>query len=1071
MAQVTKNAFKGYSFQSYIYLLFACLMDTDKGINSIDAEVDKDKNEKNHNFDDMLINTVDDEFFMQIKNYKNLLFEDIHIEEEKVILGDNISCLKSDYKNIVVLYNCDIQINYKIFDLPAYKYNDVYIISLTTDFVCEFIDQLYQNDNRIVQICHFANKRILDSEFYLQKDELPPYKLFDQKLKEDTKNIRENFKWNSQGILFIIGKPGVGKSHFVNEFTRDMNNFIIYRFWISSQDAMKNSRLQYCNFIQELKYRVFKNAGTYTEEQLLQKIKELKITLIIDGLDHVENYNSLDIDNYFEFIGKLNGIHTIILTRPLKHSIKYDIYNLDNWNFSQTYVYLGLCHKIYEDNVCRKIFEISNGYPIICNYMARHYKLYGYLETTDKIVEINDYYSLLIKDTNTLSALSIFMVSNTYLSRQEIQKLLNDELLIKIIFEFIEAYPYLFENVLNRFSLIHDSFNTYLLKNNIINKEKIERYIQPIINSIRNNELRFLSRFNDLKLPRNIKKEVLVKYSDLCMFNQLITNNWDIEAIKEFYNQLEIYLKSEDIVLDIYQYYSFILIQECCKRIDTAFDYGIFYQLLNYLIQNEEYELINIFSSGRAFNIFKVMFRETKDMKFEKMDKILTINSNGNFKQFYQIHCNEKDLFYLHNSNLDYKKIICETLADTSMMSFDRNKKIAEVVVNLKINDNNYLNLKLCFDCYLKGIKSMEGLSIFNKFMKEHNFNYEFDINVFNLARYKLYQLGYLKEKNPFSSRIDDLFMSDEVDLYDISSKITDIIRLALINKTKIDIHNVNRYYLAMCYEKDISLDALPMALMIFEKHKRLNEYHSLEILSQLFKATNGLQYLLEKYINIKGVSGFKRLMNMGILEEKFDVNIFDLDVELINIISKERIVKEVYRLMKCHNYGRIIELQDVENGLNSTHRKLIKEMFERQNYKVMDLTTKISSAKSTPEEKGYIEYSDLDYIKEKNYDYLFIARYPDGYYNCFSDLELYNHYKKEDLSRNLLRIIHESMKCGSKLIKSKMSYSKYLGNIPCFLDTISYNTDWEKLYNIMMKYINISFFLKCNKIIDNSKE
>lgn len=790
-------------------------------------------------------------------------------------------------------------------------------------------------------------------------------------------------------------------------------------------------------------------------------MQELKLTLIIDGLDHVENYNSLEIDSYFEFISKLNGIRTVVLTRPIKHSINYDIYNLDNWNFNQTCMYLNLCHKINEDSVCRKIFDISNGYPIICYYMARHYKLYGYLETTDKILEINDYYSLLIKETNTRSALSIFMVSNTYLSRQEIEMLFNNDLLIKIIFEFIEAYPYLFDNVLNRFSLIHDSFNTYLLNNNIINKESIEEYVQRIVNSIRNNELRFLNRFNDLRLPRNIKKEVLVKYSDFFMFNRLITNNWDIEAVKEFYNQLEVYLKSEEIVLDIYQYYSFILIQECCARIDTSFDFGLFYQMLKYFIENQESELINVFSSGRAFNVFKVIFRENEHKKLEKIEKVLTISLNGDFKQYYQIYRDEKNLFYLRNSNFDYKRIIYETLADTSMMSVDCDKKIAEVIANLKINDNDYLNLKSCFDCYLKGIKSMEGLSAFNEFIEKHHFNYKFDFNIFNIARYKLYQLGYLKEKNPFLGEINNIFISDTVDLYDISSRITDIIRLSLINHKKIDIKNVNRYYLAMDYEQDISLSSLPEALAIFEKHKGLDESQSLKILSDLFKVTNGLQYLLQKYINIKKTHGFKSLIKRGILEEKFDVNIFGLDVELINIIPKERIIKEIYSIMSCHNYSRFIEIQDIENGLKSKYENLIKDILRENNYKIVDVTTKISRQELSIKKKCYIELSDIDEIKSKGYNYLTLAKYPDGYGNSFSNIELYRYYNNEDLLKDTLKIIHESMKCESRVIKHRQSYSKYLGNIPAFLDMISYDTAWDKLFEIMIEFLQISYFAK----------
>lgn len=44
-------------------------------------------------------------------------------------------------------------------------------------------------------------------------------------------------------ITFIEGKPGVGKSHFVNEICDKYPEAIVYRFWIGSQDTNRNRRI------------------------------------------------------------------------------------------------------------------------------------------------------------------------------------------------------------------------------------------------------------------------------------------------------------------------------------------------------------------------------------------------------------------------------------------------------------------------------------------------------------------------------------------------------------------------------------------------------------------------------------------------------------------------------------------------------------------------------------------------------------------------------------------------------------------------------------------------------------
>lgn len=1062
MAQVTKNAFKGYSFQSYVYLLFACLMDTNKEIQSINAEIDKNSNEINHNFDDINIESLDKSYFIQIKNYKNLQFSDIIVNESEIALGGSISQLKKGCSNVVVLYDCDITSNATLFSLPAYKKKEVYIISLTTEFVSEFIDNLYKDDKRIVDMCHFTGKRIYDEQFFLKSNELPVYKVFNQKLKEDTLQLREQFESMTKKTLFVIGKPGVGKSHFVNEICNARDKQLIYRFWIDSQDIEKNARLQYSNFLKDLCYRVFNKAGKYSEELLIAEIKKQELTIIIDGLDHVENYNCREIEQYFNFIEKLEDIRTVVLSRPLKHRVDYEIYNLSNWNYNQTIKYLGMCHDIKDISICRNIYHSCDGYPIITYFMANHFKIYGELVTTEKINEVNEYYDLLTVEANTLSALAIFLVSNTFITMEEILMLSSNEILSNIIFEFVNSYPYLFEIVLNRYSLIHDSFNRYLMTNKRINKQVIEPFTVAIMNSIANNELRFLNRINDLLISDSFRIEILKKYSDFNSFNNLLDEYWDIEAIKEFYFQLDYFLKTQEVVLDHYQYYSLILIQECCVRIDLFLNLELFFQQIQYLMENRKEDLPQIYSNGVAFNIIKVIMKVSVGGQFEKNDKISCRYVNSHCDKYFEIYKEERKLLSLiDGSELQYEKMFVEILASNNLFGDEDDIVVAYIIAYLYLHKVDYLGLWELFNAFLLSMHT-EGLLLkVNDSIRELGIDYEVKTNVLKRARYMLHQVGKLSSSNPYLNiTLEEAFHRDEaIDLNDSANYISNVIRLASWNNKLINVCRANRCYIAMAYEKDRSLITLPIALYIFELKNVISENESMKILSMVDSATSGLHFLKAEYANLKGPSQMDSLVSNGIFKEPYNVNLFSLDAELINRLPSKFVAKEVHQLMSCHSYSKIIEERDIINGLTSKHEVLIKGVLDKYGFKVLDLSTYSESIKRKPEEKGYIEIDDIDYLIECGMDYLTIAKYPNGYYDCFSILEVYRHFSKDELIKNSLSIIHESMKCENRVTGRRLSYSMYLGNIPSFFNEISIKIDWKTMLDIMMEFLHKSFF------------
>lgn len=80
------NGLKGYNFQGTIYCYLLCLMDLEREIIELDAEVSVD-----NNFDDIFIKTQNDSFYLQVKNYKNVTFVKIKINATKVSITGHSS--------------------------------------------------------------------------------------------------------------------------------------------------------------------------------------------------------------------------------------------------------------------------------------------------------------------------------------------------------------------------------------------------------------------------------------------------------------------------------------------------------------------------------------------------------------------------------------------------------------------------------------------------------------------------------------------------------------------------------------------------------------------------------------------------------------------------------------------------------------------------------------------------------------------------------------------------------------------------------------------------------------------
>jgi hypothetical protein len=355
-----KNAFIGYSYQEQVTSLMLTKMDVERTIIEIEIEAKVD-----HKFDDIKLITEGAEYYLQIKDFVNISLDDLIVSDNEVSIAGKLHKLSSR-TNVIFFKNIEITPNCMVLDIDAYKLKNIYIISLNRLAIDQKIEELYKTDHlRKYIIDQFFSECLDIRKLLIKKSELPVLNVFKTYLIEPTVNLTIE-TLEIENILHIEGKPGVGKSHLAVNLENQYSNNIVYRFWVSNQDNERNERLQYNNFVLDFSKKLFSNLKPYTQIEIISKIKELQKTVIIDGLDHVENYNSKDLEAYIAFIDKLKeSCKVIVLSRPLQRELNWKKQLLGNWNQEQTKKVLNELYHIEEYINIEKIYKISDGYPIL----------------------------------------------------------------------------------------------------------------------------------------------------------------------------------------------------------------------------------------------------------------------------------------------------------------------------------------------------------------------------------------------------------------------------------------------------------------------------------------------------------------------------------------------------------------------------------------------------------------------------------------------------------------------------------------------------------------------------------
>lgn len=1059
---VTENAFKGYGYQDYVYLLCVVLMDTRSDVVCIKAETGKDK----HDFDDIhLVTEGNTKYFFQVKNYKKFKESLYEVTAESVMINGTKSFLKTGEKNIVILQNSSLENNDSIFGLPARKEGELYLVTLSADQIASFIDEQYVgNLERNIQICHFANKRIVEAQFYVEKKDLPVYDILSHELKEKTLEIRNESLNIEKGILYVVGKPGVGKSHFVNELESQLDNFILYRFWISSQDGMKSDRLKYNTFMQELRYKLYRDFRKVNDKDIIEELRKRDITLVIDGMDHVENYNREEIDKYFSFFELLEGIKVIILTRPLKHPIGNRVYYLQNWNASQTYFFLRKQFKIDNIEVSEQIYQMTDGYPILVNYSASYYNLYGVVQLTEKITEVEEYYKLLLKDVSFLDALSVFGITESFLTIKDIEVASNDEYVVSTVKDFITAYPFLFEQRFNRYSLLHDSFNTFF-RNRIIEEERLasrqKKYIQNVEKDIDAGHLRFMNRVNMFKLSDSFKRNLLIQYADFKEMERLIEENFDIEAVVEFYGQLFNVLENQDeSIFSVSQYYSFLLIQVTLQRAQLNGCVDVLAEQIDYMFHVEQTIFDEIYSDKLLFEIIENVFCiQNSKINIRKIAKeIQRTQGDENLYRFLEAMRKSRKYFEMEKQEW-YKNIFLQ-----EFWHKDRDKiynEVTEALVYFYMKESDYQNIGKIIDNLLyQGLTDENYKELLSAFSQCY-FSRETANNIIEFVRWRLYALGELKETNPYlcESLEKNIIDNSKKSWLDVNGVCQYYIQLAIYERRKIDIKSLNKFYVMFAGECDDSLTYLPDCLCVFEKHKLLTKKQSLQLISRVERLCYGNVSMIERYVNTEGELYFSQLLDLGILNKKYNLQILDLDKQIINRIPEEKVISALYEYMGIYEEIRTIEQSHLLNILNSKYAQKVLDILSKEGYHVININQqeRKNSIGTSYKNRDCLLEEDLKDIIENNESHLLVAQYFDGWYRCFNNLEFFEHYDKEILKHDFQKILHLSMNAKKNIIERRGELICFLSNLPIFADMIGYENAWEEWYLILQHFIRIS--------------
>lgn len=1057
------NAFKGYNFQGTIYCYLLCLMDLEREITEINAEIPID-----NNFDDIYIKTNSDSFYLQVKNYKNITFDKISIDSSSInIVGYSPILIKNKNgynNNIVILRNMSIpaeNINSKIFGMDCIKIDNCYIVGYSDKDYNQLIKKKYANDERYNRILTMSDEKINTGNYKFEISDLPPLNIFEQKLQEETKMIR-NFSLNDKNdILFIVGKPGVGKSHLVTELEEQkvISNIIVERLWISENDKDKNNRLKYSNFIRDISYNLFNKSLIENEESIITALKEKNITLVVDGLDHVENYNEEELELYFNFFKKFIGTKLIVLSRPLKHDIFYEKIELNNWTEQENMSYLDFLG-LSDYNTQLKIYAISKGYPIITSFLAKHYLLNNELPKVEEVTDIFDFYDKLV--LRGVAGLSLFLINNSYFKMKELEELLSKRE-YKIICEIIKESKYLFSIHYDRVYLIHDSLNSYLRTKNPDYLEDNSDSIEKIKNSINDGELKYLSRLNSLSIPETDKVDITKKYCNFNFIKEAFDKTIDYEMIQNIIIEFESVICNNEGSFDLNEMYEFILVKECTNRNHHDGFYQLIIERIKYYIQNDLISFDEIYSTGLLYYAYSSFIEKKYEPLFTLYSTQFS-DTEGEVSDFAEALKNSSEYF-----NILKESIIVDDYLKNNIENIDIHDRdvLIKVISYLYINKLKYYGYEKVAIAAVDEHDDEKAESLFISIASKYNIRPFMAKNaIFKIKDY-LFSLGVDNGENYYKNKsLKDVIEERAIDgSFYVDDYICNYIRLASFEKRTIDIESAGLYYFMYYNRKDYSLYKLPLALIIFYRKKYIALDECIRILGNSMEMSEkGIRTIMTDFYNLLSYDEFelaKEFWNNKII-------ITDLEPQKIDLLSEEIVAQYFMKnVLKYHMPTRNVDYDNLYNLLKSKYSKIVVETLKYYNFQIdsidlndfdFDNYKKKDSYTTKPfEERDFVVEGDEEKLRQNGILAVELAKYIDGWHNTLPYVELFDIYDIKNIQENIYKIVHNS--CFSyRIYDMYANRSEMLGNYLMLMDRYSIsNVDWNQLFDSFLKFLDLS--------------
>lgn len=1070
-----KNAYIGYTYQQYVTSLLLAKMDVEREFDIIEIEAPDGTND----FDDLHIQSGLNRFYFQIKDFDHVSLNTIHLKDDTILINGKPHTLSTSI-NVISFRRIDITPDCEIFGLPAYKFGPLYIMSLSREEIVDRMSNLYQlNSDRESIIVKFFSSCLDNRKLKIERKDLPSIQVFDTKLIERTIDVgRKHLEF--ENVLVIEGKPGIGKSHLVNSLINEYPGSIHYRFWISSQDKDYDQRLKYSSFIFDFSKKLFHDQVSRQEDVILKKLWELKKVVIIDGLDHVENYNPKELGNYVSFIDKLQTqCKTIVLTRPLQFKLNWKKHELVNWNETQTRKVLDELFHITDYDTARKIYAITNGYPILVKYLAEHYKKHSTVPDLDTLGSIDAYYtSIFVNKINTKSALTLFLCSHSFYTKQEINLFLGGELSV-VVNEFIEDYPYLFDRRLNRISLLHDSFNTYLRKQNIDYSERLRAVNQVVFKSIIEMNYQFLSRLSFFDLDPAMRKEIAIKFSSISTFETLMSGVIDMESIRDFYSEVREMIQEltpDELTLD--NYYELSLIINLVNRDHTSAATGFLYTYVSALLFNG-YTEEHITSSGYLFAMLYYMKTGNSEM-------LRNITSNDFYGTDHFVDNLNKEIeketsfFNKHKLALSKSKIEKLLTRDTE---YSFKEKLTYVLENLFLHRKHQSDFSELTKCVNDFIESEDEQAIY--FLEEYlNKNEVRDFYarwILNDVKKNLLALGYLGNANDYLtlSLKELIARNSKLGSFKLCTEILNYTRLSLHNETKFDISSISAFWTKYYNRKDYSLMSIPEALRIFEKKKFIARTQAIQLITAIQEQSEkGYRGLLAEYIELNSPGIIKFLVSSYDLTE-LRISWFTLTSKYINHFPHrlfEFSMKEVLR----YHYSQEIDFDEIENAIRSKRRDEVRRILEITKVKVRAKGTKqidflkrnripfapynddTSSYRQNSQQRlasGILTAKDRKIIVEKNLTPEDVAALGDGHYSTLADISLYKAFPKDQIRKSIKSILYYALVGKVNSLNSFHNLFYFPGNVPKLLADYKVEADYKKLFESFRKYMKLSMF------------